>query len=180
MEAALANGGKVVAASGLELPAEELLVRAPARPKTRGRKSTTAKSSGAAPSAGRGKPKKPKKRRDLPGEFLAGWPAGQPLPVREYKFHPIRKWRFDLAWPERRVAVELDGGTWSGGRHTRGSGYQKDCEKLNTAVRGGWRVLRYTQTDLRDRLGGVCLEVQAVLGLAWRCGAGNEDRAVAG
>lgn len=65
-------------------------------------------------------------------------------PVREYKFHPTRKWRFDFAWPDEKVAVEIEGGIWGGGRHTRGSGYTKDCEKYNVAVVMGWRVLRLT------------------------------------
>ena len=45
---------------------------------------------------------------------------GIPAPVTELKFHPSRKFRFDYAWPEHRVAVEINGGAWSGGRHTRG------------------------------------------------------------
>ena len=68
----------------------------------------------------------------------------------EYEFFDLRKWRFDRAWPAERVAVELDGGTWSGGRHTRGTGYAKDCEKLNTATAMGWAVFRFTGDMLRD------------------------------
>lgn len=64
--------------------------------------------------------------------------------VREHKFHPTRRWRFDFALPEHRVAVEVEGGTWNGGRHTRGSGYAKDCEKYAEALCLGWRVLRVT------------------------------------
>ena len=65
-------------------------------------------------------------------------------PVKEYRFHPTRLWRFDLAFPEQRVAVEIDGGVWSGGRHVRGGGYIADCEKLAEAAILGWRVLRVT------------------------------------
>ncbi len=61
---------------------------------------------------------------------------------REYKFHPVRKWRFDFAWTDIQLAVEVEGATWAQGRHTRGSGFEKDCEKYNTAVLLGWRVLR--------------------------------------
>lgn len=64
--------------------------------------------------------------------------------VRELVFHPTRKWRFDLAWEPTKVAVEIDGGTYTGGRHTRGKGYENDCEKLNEALVLGWRVLRVT------------------------------------
>lgn len=67
-----------------------------------------------------------------------------PEPEREYRFHPTRRWRFDLAWPDVRLAVEVEGGTWSGGRHTRGTGFEADCEKYNEATLSGWRVLRVT------------------------------------
>lgn len=79
-----------------------------------------------------------------------------PDPEREYRFHPVRKWRFDFAWPGKMIAVEVDGGTWSGGRHTRGAGFEKDCEKVNTAVLMGWRVFRFT-TGMVDR--GEALQV---------------------
>jgi very-short-patch-repair endonuclease len=60
----------------------------------------------------------------------------------EYRFHPVRRWRFDMAFPEPKVAVEIEGGVWTGGRHVRGKGFRKDCEKYNTAAAMGWRVLR--------------------------------------
>jgi very-short-patch-repair endonuclease len=66
-----------------------------------------------------------------------------PEPVAEYRFHAERRWRFDFAWPERKVAVEIDGGIWVHGRHNRASGYLADLEKLNAAAEAGWRVLRY-------------------------------------
>lgn len=65
-------------------------------------------------------------------------------PVREYRFHPSRKWRFDYAFPEHKLAIEIEGGVWTGGRHTRGSGFVKDLEKYNQAVLLGWRVLRFS------------------------------------
>lgn len=69
-------------------------------------------------------------------------------PKREYRFHPVRKWKFDFAYPERMVAVEAEGGVFSGGRHTRGMGFVNDCEKYNMAVLMGWKVLRYTSKDI--------------------------------
>jgi very-short-patch-repair endonuclease len=69
--------------------------------------------------------------------------VGLPEPRREFRFHPIRKWHFDFAWPERMIAVEIDGGQWVQGRHTRGAGFQADCEKNNEAVILGWRVLHF-------------------------------------
>jgi very-short-patch-repair endonuclease len=73
--------------------------------------------------------------------------AKLPEPVREFRFAPPRRFRFDFAWPDstNKVAVEIDGGTWmQRGRHTTGSGYENDCEKLNLASLAGWRVFRFT------------------------------------
>ena len=70
--------------------------------------------------------------------------------VREYVFAPPRKWRFDFAWPQFQVAVEVEGGSFVGGRHGRGPGFAKDCEKYNTATVMGWRVLRVTPRMLAD------------------------------
>lgn len=63
---------------------------------------------------------------------------------REYKFHPERRWRFDFALPALCLAIEAEGGSWSGGRHSRPVGYQKDCEKYSEAAVLGWRVIRVT------------------------------------
>lgn len=81
--------------------------------------------------------------------------------VREYQFAPHRKWRFDFAWPEKKIAVEIEGGTWSAGRHTRGTGFAADCEKYNAAALHGWRVLRFTGEMVRA--GGIT-EVYQILG----------------
>jgi very-short-patch-repair endonuclease len=69
-----------------------------------------------------------------------------PEPVREYQFATSikRRWRFDFAWPDLCIGVEVEGGVYSGGRHTRGAGFEKDCEKYNEAVILGWSVLRFT------------------------------------
>ena len=77
---------------------------------------------------------------------LASWvtrPAGI-MCVKEYQFDAKRKWRFDRAVPSRMVAVELEGGVYSGGRHVRGGGFEKDCEKYNAAALAGWKVGRFT------------------------------------
>lgn len=67
-----------------------------------------------------------------------------PQPVTEHRFHPKRRWRFDLAWPEHMLAVEVEGGVWTSGRHSRGAGFVADCEKYNEAMLAGWRVIRVT------------------------------------
>jgi very-short-patch-repair endonuclease len=76
--------------------------------------------------------------------------AGLPAPEREHRFHPTRRWRFDFAWPDRLVAVEVEGGIWRGGRHTRGTGYCRDVEKYNAAALAGWTVLRVTPEMVRS------------------------------
>ena len=73
-----------------------------------------------------------------------------PPAVSEYRFDKIRKWRFDFCYPEYKIACELEGGVWSMGRHTRGSGFIKDCEKYNSAVLQGWKILRYTTSNIKD------------------------------
>lgn len=67
-----------------------------------------------------------------------------PEPAREHRFAPPRRWRFDFAWPDRLIAVEIEGGVWTGGRHTRGSGFEADAQKYNTAALMGWKVFRFT------------------------------------
>jgi very-short-patch-repair endonuclease len=76
--------------------------------------------------------------------------AGLPAPEREFRFHPIRRWRFDYAFLGPKLAVEIEGGTWQGGRHSRGAGYEADAEKQNTALGMGWRLVRYTPGMLKD------------------------------
>lgn len=76
---------------------------------------------------------------------------GLPPPDREYRFTPARMWRFDCAWVDAKLAVEVHGGAFSGGRHATGSGLVADSEKLRAAVLLGWRVLVFTTTDLAER-----------------------------
>lgn len=76
-------------------------------------------------------------------------PYGIPTPETEFKFHPTRKWRFDYAWPKLgKIAVEIEGGIWSRGRHTRGAGFLADMDKYNAAGKAGWRVFRFTPDQL--------------------------------
>lgn len=62
---------------------------------------------------------------------------------REHRFHPTRKWRFDLADPARMIALEIEGGVWVRGRHTRSGGFIGDCEKYAEATLLGWQVYRF-------------------------------------
>ncbi len=73
---------------------------------------------------------------------------GRPIP--EFRFHPDRKWRFDWAWPAQAIALEIDGGAYSQGRHTRGKGFIKDQEKRNEALLLGWKVFHCVPADVKD------------------------------
>lgn len=73
-----------------------------------------------------------------------------PLPTPELRFAPPRKWRFDYAWPAQKVALEVEGGIWTNGRHTRGKGFLEDIAKYNRAAVLGWRLLRCTPAGLHD------------------------------
>ena len=75
---------------------------------------------------------------------------------QEYRFHPVRRWRFDFAWPEFKVALEAEGGTYGKGRHVRPTGFEKDCEKYNEATLMGWRVYRFTSKMIKS---GEALEI---------------------
>ena len=73
-----------------------------------------------------------------------------PQPEREYEFAKDlgRKWRADFCWPNRKLIVEVEGGTWVRGRHARGKGMQEDMDKYNAAARLGYMVLRFTTEDV--------------------------------
>jgi hypothetical protein len=61
----------------------------------------------------------------------------------QYKFHPFRRWRFDFAIPSLKIAIEINGGVWSNGRHSRGSGLVKEYEKMRAAAVLHWYVFAY-------------------------------------
>lgn len=66
-----------------------------------------------------------------------------PIPQREYKFLDDRRYRIDFCYPYVKLAIEIEGGVWSNGRHTRGAGFIGDMEKYNLLVENGWWLLRY-------------------------------------
>jgi very-short-patch-repair endonuclease len=83
----------------------------------------------------------------LLGQVLA---AGLPRPERQVRFLAGRRWAFDFAWPDRRVAVEVEGGIWSAGRHVRGDGFERDAIKYSEAAIAGWLVVRVTPAMVAD------------------------------
>lgn len=89
-----------------------------------------------------------------------------PAPETEYRFayhhvgpgKDIRKrlaaaglkdYRFDFAWPSHKLAVEVEGGSFVNGRHTRGVGFRDDCHKYHAAMMLGWTVYRCEETLIR-------------------------------
>ncbi len=70
--------------------------------------------------------------------------------VSEHRFHDKRRWRFDYAWIDLKVAFEVEGGVYKGGRHTSIKGFTSDCEKYSTAAILGWMVIRATTAMVRD------------------------------
>jgi len=74
------------------------------------------------------------------------WPEAR----REYRFHPKRMWRLDFAWPEQKIGVEIEGGVWTGGRHSTGVGFTLDCEKYAEAMCLGWTILRVTGSQVQN------------------------------
>lgn len=91
--------------------------------------------------------------------------VGLPDPATELLFHPKRKWRFDFAWEEQKLALEIHGGIHSGGRHTRGRGFVEDRAKMNEATLLGWTVLEVTPEHIKSG------QLRA-----WLLAAFNQDR----
>ena len=69
---------------------------------------------------------------------------------QEFKFHPDRKWKADFHLVDKKILVEVEGGIWSGGRHTRGKGYIGDMEKYNAATMMGFQVIRFSTDQVKS------------------------------
>ena len=102
-------------------------------------------------------PTRPKQQRDMRWHHtlhqqLALHPALKAFRLEtEFLFHPARKFRFDFCYPEKMVAVEVEGIVSDGkSRHQTYSGYQQDCVKYNEAAVLGWRVLRVTKDQIKS------------------------------
>lgn len=83
---------------------------------------------------------------------LLNWINGGLIPAgyqREYRAVKGRKWRADFAWPDQMVIVEIQGGVFSRGRHTRGAGYTADRRRQNALTAEGWRVFEATPEMVR-------------------------------
>lgn len=76
--------------------------------------------------------------------------AGLPEPVPEFRFHPLRLWRVDYYFAELGLAVEVEGGAFAGGRHTRGAGFREDLHKYNALTLQGIALLRFLPEQVRS------------------------------
>ena len=76
--------------------------------------------------------------------------AKLPRPLRQHRPLTTRRYRADFCWPHWDLVVEVQGGTWSAGRHVRGSGYEADCERLNLLQLAGWRVFYVTSKQIQS------------------------------
>lgn len=83
---------------------------------------------------------------------VAAWCGvrGFPAPTTEHIFARPRRWRFDLAWVDLKVAVEFQGGLYNRGRHVRPAGFAADCEKFSEAAIRGWKLLLATYPQVKD------------------------------
>jgi hypothetical protein len=88
--------------------------------------------------------------------------AGLPRPVPELRFAPPRRWRFDWCWPDLKLSLEIEGGVWTKGRHTRPSGFLRDVEKYNAAAVLGYRIIRCTPSEFAS--GAVLATLRAAAG----------------
>ena len=92
------------------------------------------------------------KKSDLELELLSHIRAvGLPEPVREYMAIPGRKFRFDFAYPDKKLLIEVQGAIWKGGEggHSSGVGLSRDYEKNNLAILNGWKVMYFTGNTIR-------------------------------
>jgi very-short-patch-repair endonuclease len=105
----------------------------------------------------KGRSKRPKvKGEKIPNEFEAKLARElKTLKIefeQEFEFHPKRKWRADFHLVGKKILVEVEGGIWSRGRHTRGKGYIGDMEKYNAATMMGFQVLRFSTDQVKSGL----------------------------
>ena len=103
----------------------------------------------------KGRSTRPKvKGEKVPNEFEAKLARDlQALKIKfeqEFYFHPKRKWRADFHLIDKKILVEVEGGIWSGGRHTRGKGYLGDMEKYNAATMMGFQVIRFSTDQVKS------------------------------
>ncbi len=94
---------------------------------------------------------------DLKSDLYNFWSMfGYPPPMVEFKFHPNRRWRFDFCWPDKLIALEVQGGLFIRGAHSRGAYIVKSQEKYNHAALMGWRIFYFQPKEFND---GTAIEI---------------------
>ncbi|OOD20926.1 DUF559 domain-containing protein [Acinetobacter baumannii] len=116
----------------------------------------------------KGRSRRPKvKGEKIPNEFEAKLARElKTLKIefeQEFYFHPDRKWRADFHLVDKKILVEVEGGIWSGGRHTRGKGYIGDMEKYNVATMMGYQVIRFSTDQVKSGL--AIQQIEMMVGL---------------
>lgn len=81
---------------------------------------------------------------------------------QEFRFHPKRKWKADFHLIGKKILIEVEGGIWSGGRHTRGKGYIGDMEKYNSATMMGYQVIRFSTEQVKS--GSAIEQIEKMVG----------------
>ncbi|HAV5522845.1 DUF559 domain-containing protein [Acinetobacter baumannii] len=103
---------------------------------------------------------KPVARSSVPLKHRQGVSKGEAMLCRqldvmkiayeqEFRFHPERRWKADFRIEGYMILVEVEGGAFSNGRHTRGEGYIGDMEKYNSAAMMGFTVLRFSTEQVK-------------------------------
>mgnify|MGYP003443227606 CR=1 FL=1 len=97
------------------------------------------------------KTQKPPKKNKTETAAFEMWAKKQNLTFeKEVRFAPPRRWKADFLFTQnsKQIAVEIEGGVHSSGRHTRGVGFEKDMEKYNTYTYLGIYLLRFTTAQI--------------------------------
>jgi hypothetical protein len=93
-----------------------------------------------------------------------------PRPTVEFQFVAFRAWKLDVAWPELLVGVDIQGGAFKGGHHSRGPGMRDDFEKLAHAVMRNWRVLLMMPEQVKAETGLFWIERTLRLAMSQQAG----------
>lgn len=96
------------------------------------------------------------KQKNLESQLASRMQQDNDIPrwEKNYKFNrPTNSMEFDFAWPEYKVAIEVDGGQWSQNTgHNSGAGVERDSRKSNYAALQGWLLLRFVTDHIEKQL----------------------------
>lgn len=118
------------------------------------------------------------KQKDLECQLAEAMVDQGDLPKWETHFcfnQPTNRMEFDFAWPEYKLAIEVDGGQWSRGKmgHNSGTGVERDARKGNYAILKGWTLLRFVTDHIEKEMDQYT--IPAIREALLRCGAPITD-----